>query len=62
MVQDSRQSQGRSECKQVFIISCDVEGGFIVSNLMLTCAANRDFKILLKCGVPIHVRCGMVRL
>ena len=29
--------QGRSECHQVFTISCDVEGEFNVSNWMLTC-------------------------
>ena len=42
MVQGSRHPRGWSERKQVFIISCEMEGGFIVSNWILTCAANRD--------------------
>ena len=57
MVQGSRHSQDWSERKEVFIISCEVEGEFIVSNW-----------ILFKCGVPIPVvgplrmaRCCTVR-
>ena len=34
--QQCRHPQGGSECKQVFIISCDVEGEFVVSNWMQT--------------------------
>ena len=50
IVQGSRHPQGWSELKQVFIISCEVEGEFIVSNWILTRAANSDLKILFKCG------------
>ena len=38
-----RHLQGWSERKQVFIISCEVEGVFFVSNWILTCAAYRDY-------------------
>ena len=68
IVQGSRHPQGWSERNQVFIITCEVEVGFIVSNWISTCATNSYFKILFKCGVPLPVvgplrmvRCCTVR-
>ena len=61
IVQGSRHPQGWSERKQVFIISCKVEGGFIVSNWILTCPSNRDI-IQMWCTLPVVGPLRMVLL
>ena len=56
IVQGSRHPQGWSELKEVFIISCEVEGEFIASNWISTCAAYSNFKILFNMAYLFHTR------